>query len=75
MKSLNLYLLTKFLLIFCEVLIEEDVDGICSFQFLVVFYLNLWINFAFEVQPMPKGDHVLNFSDAEDLIDDNKLKV
>ena len=26
------------------------------------------------VQPRPKGDQVLNFSDAEDLIDDSKLK-
>uniref|UniRef100_A0A8D0XDH1 Microspherule protein 1 n=2 Tax=Sus scrofa TaxID=9823 RepID=A0A8D0XDH1_PIG len=26
------------------------------------------------VQPLPKGDQVLNFSDAEDLIDDSKLK-
>lgn len=26
------------------------------------------------VQPLPKGDQVLNFSDAEDLIDDCKLK-
>ncbi|XP_067143631.1 microspherule protein 1 isoform X2 [Centruroides vittatus] len=25
------------------------------------------------VQPLPKGDHVLNFSDAEDMIDDNEL--
>lgn len=25
------------------------------------------------VQPLPKGEHVLNFSDAEDLIDDNEL--
>ncbi|KAK2102202.1 Microspherule protein 1 [Saguinus oedipus] len=27
-----------------------------------------------QLQPLPKGDQVLNFSDAEDLIDDNKLK-
>ncbi|XP_074653523.1 microspherule protein 1-like [Tubulanus polymorphus] len=26
------------------------------------------------VQPMPKGDHVLNFSDAEDLLNDEDLK-
>ncbi|KAG8129340.1 hypothetical protein E2320_016278 [Naja naja] len=26
------------------------------------------------VQPLPKGDQVLNFSDAEDMIDDSKLK-
>uniref|UniRef100_A0A8C6YT67 Microspherule protein 1 n=1 Tax=Nothoprocta perdicaria TaxID=30464 RepID=A0A8C6YT67_NOTPE len=26
------------------------------------------------VQPLPKGDQVLNFSDAEDMLDDNKLK-
>lgn len=26
------------------------------------------------VQPMPKGDHVLNFSDAEDMLDDEELK-
>ncbi|XP_061217733.1 microspherule protein 1 isoform X3 [Neopsephotus bourkii] len=26
------------------------------------------------VQPLPKGDQVLNFSDAEDMVDDNKLK-
>jgi len=26
------------------------------------------------VQPMPRGDHVLNFSDAEDLINDDDLK-
>ncbi|MBN3291945.1 MCRS1 protein, partial [Polypterus senegalus] len=26
------------------------------------------------VQPLPKGDQVLNFSDAEQLVDDNKLK-
>lgn len=26
------------------------------------------------VQPMPRGDHVLNFSDAEDLINDDELK-
>jgi len=25
------------------------------------------------VQPMPKGDHVLNFSDAEDMISDKDL--
>ena len=27
------------------------------------------------VQPLPKGDHVLNFSDAEDAIDDAELQV
>ncbi|KAG8129341.1 hypothetical protein E2320_016279, partial [Naja naja] len=27
------------------------------------------------VQPLPKGDQVLNFSDAEDMIDDSKLKT
>lgn len=27
------------------------------------------------VQPMPRGDHVLNFSDAEDLLTDEDLKV
>lgn len=26
------------------------------------------------VQPMPRGDHVLNFSDAEDMINDDELK-
>lgn len=26
------------------------------------------------VQPMPKGDHVLNFSDAEDTLDDTQLQ-
>ncbi|KAL5005838.1 hypothetical protein ScPMuIL_016996 [Solemya velum] len=26
------------------------------------------------VQPMPKGDHVLNFSDAEDMMNDDDLK-
>lgn len=26
------------------------------------------------VQPLPKGDQVLNFSDAEDMLDDSKLK-
>ncbi|XP_062486551.1 microspherule protein 1 isoform X1 [Pezoporus occidentalis] len=26
------------------------------------------------VQPLPKGDQVLNFSDAEDMVDDSKLK-
>lgn len=29
---------------------------------------------VYSVQPLPKGDQVLNFSDAEDLIDDSKLK-
>jgi len=27
------------------------------------------------IQPMPRGDHVLNFSDAEDLLTDEDLKV
>lgn len=35
----------------------------CLFAFVV-----------YSVQPLPKGDQVLNFSDAEDLIDDSKLK-
>ncbi|XP_071488593.1 uncharacterized protein [Diadema antillarum] len=26
------------------------------------------------VQPMPRGDHVLNFSDAEDMMDDSQLQ-
>ncbi|XP_013412507.1 microspherule protein 1 [Lingula anatina] len=26
------------------------------------------------VQPMPRGDHVLNFSDAEDMLNDDELK-
>jgi microspherule protein 1 len=26
------------------------------------------------VQPMPRGEHVLNFSDAEDMINDEDLK-
>lgn len=26
------------------------------------------------VQPLPKGEHILNFSDAEDLIDDDELQ-
>lgn len=26
------------------------------------------------VQPLPKGDQVLNFSDAEQMVDDVKLK-
>lgn len=32
----------------------------------------LWLCFA--VQPLPKGDQVLNFSDAEQMVDDVKLK-
>ena len=30
--------------------------------------------FFFSVQPMPRGDHVLNFSDAEDMLNDEDLK-
>jgi hypothetical protein len=30
--------------------------------------------FYFSVQPMPRGDHVLNFSDAEDMLNDEDLK-
>ncbi|GAB5573753.1 microspherule protein 1 isoform X2 [Prionailurus iriomotensis] len=33
-----------------------------------------WNDTQQHVQPLPKGDQVLNFSDAEDLIDDSKLK-
>lgn len=29
---------------------------------------------CFAVQPLPKGDQVLNFSDAEQMVDDVKLK-
>lgn len=29
---------------------------------------------VFAVQPLPKGDQVLNFSDAEQMVDDVKLK-
>lgn len=29
---------------------------------------------GFAVQPLPKGDQVLNFSDAEQMVDDIKLK-
>ena len=33
------------------------------------------VNICFlQVQPLPKGDHILNFSDAEELIDDKQLK-
>lgn len=28
---------------------------------------------VFQVQPLPKGDHILNFSDAEELLDDRQL--
>ena len=38
----------------------------CSFCLLYGDY--------FSVQPMPKGDHVLNFSDAEDIINDEDLR-
>lgn len=34
----------------------------------------LYVSVVYSVQPLPKGDQVLNFSDAEDLIDDSKLK-
>lgn len=38
-----------------------------------LFVSIFWINF-FAVQPLPKGDQVLNFSDAEQMVDDVKLK-
>ncbi len=35
----------------------------------------LWtlIVFFFTVQPLPRGEHVLNFSDAEEMINDAEL--
>ena len=30
--------------------------------------------FEFSVQPIPRGDHVLNFSDVEDMLKDEELK-
>ena len=41
------------------------------------FNLNMYLlsmSDYFTVQPMPRGDHVLNFSDAEDLLTDEDLK-
>jgi len=43
----------------------------CKFTCSCVFHLN--ISRFCVVQPMPKGDHVLNFSDAEDMINDKDL--
>lgn len=36
--------------------------------------IDSWRWFGFAVQPLPKGDQVLNFSDAEQMVDDVKLK-
>lgn len=49
---------------------------------LVIVHSIMWrrssgadlLSVLYSVQPLPKGDQVLNFSDAEDLIDDSKLK-
>ena len=30
-------------------------------------------NCLFQVQPLPRNDHILNFSDAEDMLDDKQL--
>jgi len=34
----------------------------------------VFVELSFTVQPMPKGDHILNFSDAEDMMNDDELK-
>jgi len=39
----------------------------------ILLYLCINVSNVFVVQPMPKGDHVLNFCDAEDMIDDKDL--
>lgn len=44
--------------------ISEESLGVCD---LVCFG-------CVAVQPLPKGDQVLNFSDAEQMVDDVKLK-
>ena len=39
------------------------------------FYCSKYfVYFLSTVQPMPRGDHVLNFSDAEDMMDDSQLQ-
>ena len=40
---------------------------------LYIYWL-CWFWLCVTVQPLPKGDQVLNFSDAEQMVDDVKLK-
>jgi len=40
---------------------------------IAAYFFNRNVKCLFVVQPMPKGDHVLNFSDAEDMIKDKDL--
>ena len=47
---------------------------VCQFHldFTVLFIIS--VESCLTVQPMPKGDHILNFSDAEDMMNDDELK-
>ena len=47
--------------------LKVTVDALIIISY-IIFYL------VFSVQPMPRGDHVLNFSDAEDMMDDSHLQ-
>lgn len=40
----------------------------------MVYFFSIFCINCFAVQPLPKGDQVLNFSDAEQMVDDVKLK-
>lgn len=43
-------------------------------KLMMLFTENMWFYLCVAVQPLPKGDQVLNFSDAEQMVDDVKLK-
>lgn len=44
------------------------------YRFQMVYLFAVFCVIWFAVQPLPKGDQVLNFSDAEQMVDDVKLK-
>ena len=42
-------------------------------NYIVICDINR-LKFFLTVQPIPRGDHVLNFSDAEDMQNDEDIK-
>jgi len=81
--SWSLWLLQTIIYVFILHCLNFDVG--CTVSLHIIFwyaavYMKLRslflyknVNFLCIVQPMPKGDHVLNFSDAEDMINDKDL--
>lgn len=61
----------------CLKVLRKKCEDVVEFKMLKMqmpYVFSMFCINCFAVQPLPKGDQVLNFSDAEQMVDDVKLK-